>query len=363
MSVEPIQNEFLRQAGGHFETIPSCEIVAHFGHPAREYEVARAGAGLYPALDRGMIEITGVDRAAWLHNLVTNAVRDLQPGDGNYTFAANLKGRILFDLNVLVCPGAIRLDLDRRAVPVALNHFNRYLITEDVVIEDMTASYARFALVGPRAPEVAANAGVPETAAMAQLAPAFVDLPGQRVMVFRHDSAGVFGLEICVPAEFADEVWSHLLDVGRPAGIQPVGRSALRTLRIEAGIPVWGEEIDDQVLPAETLQLDRAVSFNKGCYLGHEVIERVRSHHALPRKLVGLRLAQLPADATLPIPLRADDKVVGRLMSFCHSPGVGAPIGLGYLLSACANPGATVVVATDPLIEAQVAPLPFQPAK
>ncbi len=363
LSVEPIQHEFLRQAGGRFGAISGCEIVAHFGDPVHEYEVARTGVGLYPALDRGMIEVTGVDRAAWLHNLTTNAVRDLQPGDGNYAFAVNLKGRILFDLNVLVCPGAIRLDLHRRALPVAWNHFNRYLITEDVTLEDMTASLARFALVGPRAPEVAAKIGLPHAAVMAQLGPAFIDLLGKRAMVYRHEFAGVFGLEIGLPAELADEAWSHLLEVGRPADIRPVGRAALRTLRIEAGIPAWGEEIDEEVLPAETLQLDRAVSFNKGCYLGHEVIERLRSHHALPRKLVGLRLSQLPAGAASPISIRAEDKTVGRLMSFCHSPAVGAPVGLGYLVSACAHPGTTVLVATDPPIHAQVTTLPFQSVK
>jgi folate-binding protein YgfZ len=352
---------YLASSGARIEEIRGAAVVADFGDKRNEYAAALAKAGLYPALDRGLIEVAGRDRTSWLHNLTTNAVRDLLPGDGNYTFAVNLKGRILLDFNVLVLSDSIRLDMDRRSVPEALKHFNRYIITEDVTTGDLSERTTRFVLLGPMASQVARLIGVPHASSMAQLGSITVDLLGQPALLFRHDLAGVFGLEITIPNEAAADVWSHLLEIGRSAGLRPVGRSAVRTLQIEAGIPVWGEEIDGEVLPAETLQLDRAVSFNKGCYLGHEVIERMRSHQAIPRRLVGLRMEQPPACRTPPVALQAEGKAVGRLMSCCESPAVGSVIGLGYLASAYAQPGAAVTLATDPPIEAQVISVPLRP--
>lgn len=355
------QDAYLSTAGARTAAIRGMPVVTDFGDERGEYTAALSAAGFYPALDRGLIEITGRDRAVWLHNLTTNGVRDLLPGDGNYAFAVNLKGRIILDLNVLVLADRILLDLDARALSDAMRHFDRYTITEDVSTRDVSDQTARFVLLGSAAPRVADQIGMPHALAMAQLGPTSIDLFGRPALAFRHDLAGVFGLELSVPREVSENVWRHLLDIGRAVGLRPVGRSTVRILQMEAGIPVWGEEIDGEVLPAETLQLDRAVNFNKGCYLGHEVIERMRSHHAIPRRLVGLRLSGLPTGVALPVVLQADGKPVGRLMSCCHSPAVGSAIGLGYLVSASAQPGTVVALATDPPTGAQVITLPVRP--
>ena len=306
------------------------------------------------------MELVGGDRVSWLHNLTTNTVRDLRPNEGNYAFMVNLKGRIILDLNVLMGRESIALDMDRRAVPAALNHFDRYTITEDVSVRDLTGRQTRFVLLGPAAVQIAGLIGAANASAMAQLASAAVELLGRPVMVFRNDLAGRFGLELSVPAEIAGEVWSFLLDVGRPVGLRPVGRTAVRTFQIEAGIPVWGEDIDDEVLPAETSQMDRAVSLNKGCYIGHEVVERMRSRHALPRRLVGLRLSRAVAGIHLPAGLRSDGKSIGRLTSCCESPAAGSAIGLGYLPPSYADSGRAVTVAIEPPVEARVVSLPFE---
>ena len=359
MSGLPLEN-VLGQAGARFAEVRALAVVTDFGDPLAEYAAATTAVGLYPVLDRALIEVAGADRAWWLHNLVTNDIRHLLSGDGNYTFAVSVKGRILMDFNVLARQDSFWLDADRRQVAAALTHFDIYIITEDVRACDLSAAYARMLLLGPKAAALAAQLHAPHAAAMSELGSTTVDLAGRPALLFRHDLADLLGLELCVPAEAAVEAWLALLEIGQSVGLRPIGRVAVRTLQIESGIPVWGEEIDGDVLPAETLQLQRAVSFDKGCFVGHEVIERMRSRRALSRKLVGLRLARLPAEGSTPVPLKVAGKTVGRLMSFCHSPAVGSPIGLGYLATTYAEPGMVVAAATDPPIDAEVVPLPFR---
>jgi len=361
MSGSALEN-VIGRTGARFAEVRALAVVTDFGDPLAEYAAATTAVGLYPVLDRALIEVAGADRTSWLHNLVTNDIRRLLTGDGSYTFAVSVKGRILMDFNVLARQESFWLDTDRRHAAAALTHFDRYTITEDVQVRDLSAAYARLMLVGPKAAALADQLHAPDVAAMSELSElgsTTVMLAGRPVLLFRHDLAGLPGLELCVPAEVAVEAWLALMDIGQPVGLRPVGRIAVRTLQIESGIPVWGEEIDGDVLPAETLQLQRAVSFNKGCFVGYEVIERMRSRHSLPRKLVGLRLARLPAEGSTPVPLQVAGKTVGRLMSFCHSPAVGSPVGLGYLATTYTGPGMVVAAATDPPIDAEVVPLPF----
>src|SRR5580765_4876425 len=103
-------------------------MIDDYGNVLAEYDAIRSGAALYDAGLRGLIQVTGKDRAAWLHNLVTNTVKTLQPGQGAYAFALNVKGRILFDANILALADALWLDIDRRYVPKAFAHLDKYII-------------------------------------------------------------------------------------------------------------------------------------------------------------------------------------------------------------------------------------------
>lgn len=354
-------DERLNEAGGRFSEVTGLRVASDFGDPVAEYEAALMGAGLYDARQRGLIQLTGRDRAAWLNNLVTNVIKTLVPGEGNYAFATSGKGRILFDLNMLVLADAIWLDLDRRAVPAALAHFEKYHITEDVELRDRSDEFVRLALVGPKGAEIAEALGAVQAPAMAALGSTSVPLVQKQRLLVRHDFAGVFGVELYVEAADALACWDRLLQIGAPVDLKPVGRTAIETLRIEAGIPVYGQDIDDEVLPAETQQIERAISYVKGCYLGQEVVERMRARGSLARKLVGLRLTDKgtvkPGD-----PIRIGDTPAGRITSTCESPALGAVIALGYLRSPSAVPGTQVRIDSVPPAEAVVVPLPFRPA-
>ncbi|MCP4249705.1 MAG: aminomethyl transferase family protein [bacterium] len=358
MTDHPLDAILLKRRAS-FADVSGVPVAVDFGDPVAEYAAAVSGAGLYDARERGLIEVTGRDRADWLHNLVTNTVKDLPPGSGRYAFALNVKGRILFDCNLLVLEESVWLDLDGRTVAAAMTHFNKYTIMEDVGVTDRSDEFVRVALMGPKVADLADALGATEAPQMASLDSAQVSLTNQTCRMVRHDAAGVLGLELFLERGDAVAGWQHLLEIGASVNLTPIGRSAVQTLRIEAGIPAYGQDIDDTVLPAETRQIERGVSFTKGCYLGQEVVERMRSRGSLARQLVGLRFAgeRVPP---VPVALSVGDQESGRLTSACWSPALEAVIGLGYLKSAHTNPGTVVATAGPEPVTGKVVALPIR---
>lgn len=353
----------------------------------RDYAAIHEGAGLAELASRGLIQLTGRDRAGWLNNLCTNVIKTLEVGAGNYAFAINLKGRILFDMNMLVLPDAIWLDVDRTVVPAAMKHFDRYIITEDVQLADRSGDFVRLALVGPRAGEIidalgAGDLNAPDTvpyhtrfashtALDASASPAFqppgaqgglrtskATLVQKSRLCVRTDFCGPYAVELYTEASDAEACRARLMEIGAGVGLRAIGTDALDVARIEAGLPAGPRDIHEEILPAETMQTARAVNFKKGCYLGQEVVERMRSHNVLARRLVTLRLS---APIDVPVSLHAagaDGNTVeaGFLTSACVSPKAGGPIALGYAKAAHAREGTTLHVGSGTGMTAIVSP-------
>jgi folate-binding protein YgfZ len=385
--------DVLTRAGANLVGVGPCKVAADFGDPPAEYATMKNAAGIYPASLRGVIEIGGRDRATWLNNLVTNVVKALPPGAGRYAYAADRKGRILADFNILVRPEAIWLDLDRRMSPALLAHLEHYHITEDIAIRDLSDAYERIAVLGPNAAALLAKLAVEGAANWPLLASREVMLtvdgspltppplqarsakggdrpephiPSLRAgglpipIALRSDFPGVFAVELLVPTNETETCWNALVQAGALFGARPVGHSAVDAARIEAGIPASVSEINEGVLPAETLQTDRAVDYKKGCYLGQEVIERMRTRGGLARQLVVLRLAE---EVQPPATLYFDALEVGQLTSACHSFALSTALGLGYVKVAQAELGTKLrVVAAGREIAAEVVRSPLAKA-
>jgi folate-binding protein YgfZ len=204
--------------------------------------------------------------------------------------------------------------------------------------------------------------------------------------LFRHDFCGLPGLQIAGPSDTVAALGQQLESTAASTGLRAIGFDAVEALRIEAGIPVYPHEINEDVLPAETGQLERAVSFQKGCYLGQEVVERMRAHKSLGKQLVGLRLeSQAPPGSPITIAApsqsereeegrgggaspspskgegRGEGTVIGKLTSVCRSPALDAMIGLAYIRVAHSAPGTQVQMTPQDAapITARVTPLPF----
>lgn len=355
--------QFVRDAidGGTLPATGALQpLVGCYGDAAAEFSALRKGSALVDRSYRGLIEVTGADRLSWLHNLTTNDVKNLSPGEGNYSFATNIKGRILFDLVILVREECVWIDLDSCFLAGALAHFNKYKIMEDVVIADRTESFVRFALVGESVKETLARLGASHAGVMPRFATAQIDIEGAGCSVLRSDFCGSFAVELLIPSDRAVATWRSLCDAGGTCRAAVVGDDAVQLRRIEAGVPWPGLEITDQYLPAETGQYERAVSRTKGCYLGQEIVERMRSRNVVARRLVGVRFDGDTAPFT-PVGLESESgELVGQLTSARRSVGGDGCVGLGYVKSEASAAKTTLCVAgADPSVSGRIVDLPF----
>lgn len=343
-----------------------------------EYGELQEGPACADRSYRALLEISGRDRATWLHNLTTNQVKPLQQGEGNYAFCLNVQGRILFDLNILVRSESIWVDLDRGFLPVARKHFEKYTITEDVNIADRSDDFVRFALVGNGIRAFLSERNISHAATLPLLGTAEISLYGIPITAARTDFCGPFALDLFVPPDRAVWLWEGFVDDDQ---LMPVGFDAVQVCRIEAGIPWPGHEIIDEYLPAETGQLRRAVSFQKGCYLGQEVVERMRSRGVVARLLRGLLIEGdsvsdnsnlksdisnlKSADSGVILPpgssvADASGKALGTVTSTCRSLALNKPIAMAYLKTAGAAPNQQVnLIWEGGSAKASVIELPF----
>lgn len=326
----------------------------------QQYRALLAGPAWIDRSYRSLIEVTGNDRLAWAHNLTSNQVKSLGHNEGNYAFALNVQGRILFDLNLVNRAESIWIDLDGRFLQTALRHFNKYIIMEDVRLVDRSQDFVRAALAGEKAKSLLADLGSRQAAAMSAISMTNLRFDNEIVEVLRHDFCGEFSCDLFLPASIATKVQGSHPSAGKSVPVVNVADEAVQLRRIEAGIPWPGAEIMDDVLPAETRQMERAVSFQKGCYLGQEIVERMRARKVVARLLSGLKID----GDIIPGPgaeiLSSDGAVVGKVTSACRSLALGIPIALAYLKMASATPGAELQIrANGQVVPAKVTDLPF----
>ncbi|HWB53427.1 MAG TPA: glycine cleavage T C-terminal barrel domain-containing protein, partial [Tepidisphaeraceae bacterium] len=282
-------------AGAEFQPYADIEIVTTFGHPQAEYAAVRTAAAIIDLPQRGLIELTGKDRLPFLNNLVTNQTK-LETNHGVYAFLLNTKGRITTDLNVLELGDRTLLELDRRMAEIVAKTLEKYVFTEDVKIQLRLSEMAEIALHGPTAPKILHEYIATDVSTMSPLACVQVN----STILWRDDVLGVPGYHLICPVSELENIWQSLLKTfASPDPVQAakqrlrsIGWAVYNTTRIEAGRPFFGIDFDDTVLPAETGQMNRAVSLTKGCYLGQEIVARMHARNQVPRKIVGLRISE-----------------------------------------------------------------------
>ncbi|MGH0036115.1 MAG: YgfZ/GcvT domain-containing protein [Myxococcota bacterium] len=301
----------------------------------------RGGAGVFVLADRGLVTVTGDDRERWLNGMLTGDVEALG-GERNGCYALRLdrKGRILADVHVWRREDAYWLELAAPAVGPLLEDLDRFIIADDVTLTDRSAEFDRVAIEGPEAAAVLANVlgGEPGLADEAFR----IDRWGEEeVVVAAFGWSGEPAYQVAVAAGRGQPFAAATLEAARSAGLPVVegDAEALEVLRVEAGIPAWGREIDLEVFPDEA-RLARAVSTTKGCYTGQEIVARLRSRGQVNHLLVGLVFDSVDCDAPVPedTVLRAGDRATGEVTSSVWSPSAGC-IGLGYARREHSEPG------------------------
>lgn len=325
--------------------------------PQQQAAAVRAAAGLFSPGERGLVEVSGADRVRWLDGMLSADVAALSEGperSGCYALLLTRQGRIVADLHVLLRPGLLWLELAAAAAPRAVAQLERFIVADDVRLAIASNRFARLALEGPASEAVLAAA----RGAALRLAPhacEAIELEGAPLVVAAFGSSGLPALQLFAPLDAADRLRGRLLAAGASLGLVAADRAALELLRLEAGVPAFGAELGEDVLPAEA-RLERAISTSKGCYTGQEVVERMRSRGQVGHLLVGLRCGDPP-----PAPGTAilhGGKEVGSVTSSGVSPAAG-PIALAFVRRAQAQPGTELAAAGRP---ARVVELPFVPA-
>jgi len=318
------------------------------------YAALRTGAAIVERPDARLF-VRGADRRAYLQGILSNDIAALTPGSGCYAAMLTAQGRMITDMRVLELGDAILLDVPRAVGTAVKDHLERFVFTEDVVVEDATATLAEIGLYGPRATEVLAAAGLEGGAPGGLHAVTRGRLAGHDVHLVRADAIGIDGFDLLAGAATADAIRDAL----RAAGAVDASGEDAEAVRIESGRPRFGADMDADTIPLEAGIEDRAISRTKGCYVGQEVIVRVldRGHGRVARRLVGLTL-----DASAPVPapggpIHAADREIGRVTSAAWSPSLARPVALGYAHRDFVEPGthvsvggADAVVAALPLV-------------
>jgi folate-binding protein YgfZ len=304
------------------------------------YDACVTGAALVDRSEAGKLLLTGPQAREFLDGQVSNAVAELPAGHGRYATLLTNKGRMLADLRVLALgDDALLLVTERLALQALFDQVRRGLIGWRAELHKRTLQLGLLSLVGPRAEEVARAAGLP--------------IPGgdeHDVVAYDGDGAVVrtdLGLDVLPTAEHAAAARDALLAAGATA----VSEDVAEIVRVESGRPRFGRDADESAMPEEAGIVDRAVSFQKGCYVGQETVARLHWKGKPNRHLRGLRAAT-PLQAGAPVAL--GDREVGHVGTAVVSPRLG-PVALAILRRE-AEPGATVRVGD---VEAQVVALPF----
>jgi folate-binding protein YgfZ len=337
-------------------------VPAHFGDPVNEYERARTGCVVFDQSHRGKLELTGPEAARFLHNLTTQDVLNLPPGEGREVFALTAKARVvayglIFHQQTPRGESAYWLNLPPGTAEAALKHLDRYRISEQVEFQDRTHDFAQLHVTGPTAAAVLesmAGATLPQLKDMKNLQ--YLLLPLTPFAICRHDLLGLPGFDLFSPtAALPEEVWEQLTPAGATwpealwnrlmeAGAAPAGREAFEVMRIEAGTPAFGLDIDENTFAPEVGRAAQAISYTKGCYLGQEPVVMARDRGQVNRALLGLRMNGDPAPHGSLV--YRDGKEIGRVTSSVQSPRLG-PIALAYIRRGSQEPGTAVEVEVE----------------
>lgn len=351
-----------------------ANTVLAFTGPAQELQVLKSSCGVFDLNWRAKIIVTGEDRVRWLNGMVTNNVRDLPLNHGNYNFLLNPQGRILADMYIYNRGEYLLLDTDRSQLETVMKTLDHFIIMDDVELTDGTGTLGAIGVCGPKASDTLHELfsihkdGSPQPGAAAIHTDPSSQPGAPPPRHVQHQP--VSGVPAAVPHEALElrdlvinnigislvrgpqqkpgwfEIWAGsanlelLWEMTVKSGAQPVGAEALESWRILHGIPRYGQDIRERDLPQETEQ-HQALNFSKGCYIGQEIVERIRSRGQVHRKFTGFEFQD-----SLPQPGKMEEggKVVAEITSTARIPSAAGDkkIGLGYVRRESAPPGSQI---------------------
>jgi folate-binding protein YgfZ len=314
-------------------------------------------AAFLPRNHLGRIVVSGADRASYLQGLLTNDIVALKAGQGCYAAYLTAQGRMIADLHVYELGDVMLITTPREVKDTVLAKFDQFIFSEDVQLGDVTEAFSQLAIIGPDAARVIAaviaELSIDRLRALPEHGNVRAQFAGRSAIVTRITDTGEGGYDVFVDRGEA----GALSSAAAVAGAVPLDDATAEAIRIEAGVPRFGSDMDEETIPLEAGIESRAISFTKGCYVGQEVIVRVRDrgHGRVARKLVGLTVEgdRAPASGAA---IRAGDREIGQVTSSALSPALKRPIALGYVHRDFVEPGTKV---TADGVTATVTSLPY----
>jgi folate-binding protein YgfZ len=321
-----------------------------------DYSAVRAGGvGLIDLSARGRLLIGGAEAVMFLNGLITNDMKTLALNTWMPAVFPNVQGRLLAAVRVIHRDDGFLIDTENATRKTVVKLLERFTLAGDFRLADLTQDTALLSIQGAKVSEIMAAIFGEALASLARDAAASADWQGQQVTVIRATHTAEDGFDLFVNATGAEALRDSFIR----AGAQPIGNDTVETLRLEAGIARYGIDMDEANVVTET-NLDDAVSFTKGCYIGQEIIARIKYRGHVAKKIAGLVCegeVSLESGARI---ISVDAKEIGRVTSVAFSPRLARTIALGYVKYDYLEPGTSVnVVAGEEQIAAQVAELPF----
>lgn len=304
------------------------EMASHYGDKWQEYQAVRNNVGVIDLSNRGRIELTGKNKVQFLHNLVSNDIKSMQPGNGIFAAFLNIKGHILSDCFIYMLEDSVLLDTPASTREKIYFHLEKYSPAGEFNVTDITEASSLLALQGPHARPLLNRLGANNVNNLQELQLCETQIASHRLTVVKHSRTGEDGFDLFISNENITGVFNALIK----AGATPVGLEAFNLLRIEAAVPEYGIDMDEDIILLET-GLESAVSYTKGCYLGQEPIARIhhRGKDQTAKRLAGLVInSQDPPQAKAKV-YNESGKEIGHITSSGLSPILNQVIALAYL--------------------------------
>jgi folate-binding protein YgfZ len=349
--------------GACFAEVNGMEVVDRYDEALAEPAAFRESAGVLDLGFRGRLSLAGADRRQFLNGQVTNNVKDLKPGEGCYAALVTAKGKMVSDLNIFCLPDELLVDFEPGLSSAVVQRFEKYIIADDVQVVDVAPHYGLLSVQGPKSAQVVNRIGLGFSLPEEPLGFGSVNEPTLgEVYCMNHSRGTAKGFDLFVPVAALAAVADKLIAAAKIVGGRPCGWRALEIARIEAGIPRFSADMDETNLPPEAGIEERAISYSKGCYIGQEVIARIRTYGQVAKSLRGLLLA----DDLTELPKKGDklfhgDKEAGCITTAVASPTFRRNLALGYVRRECNEPGTELRLrAAERDSPARIVPLPFQ---
>src|SRR5271163_710520 len=345
-------------AGATLASYHDCTLPEQFTSFSAEYRAAREAVAIFDTNWHTIVALTGPDRVRYLNAIVSNDVKSLGEGRGTLALLLNPQGHILAELEIYALQDKLLVLSHASVRERTVATLDKFIIMDDVTLSDVTEQFGSFALEGPRAGTVIAEACGLALEGFSEHAIAEVQIDGVACHLIRHSHFGFPGAEIIAPHAHLGLLWRNLHASVIAQHGAAIGMRAVNALRLEAGIPCFPDDFNDTVIPHEAALEATHISFSKGCYTGQEIVERVRSRGQVNRRRVQLKFSTVEPPAPLtrlyahdtepqtaerktPPPAgasvraaesaAAETKEVGIITSSAFSPAANAAIGMAYV--------------------------------